>query len=352
MDVINFITVTLYGNILMLLFTKEKKNRLQIFGIIAIYIISGLSNFFLWKNLGRDGIYMLYPFTVHLPLLIYYIFVVKTSVCEAVFALTAAYMLTTPRKWLCIFFAYLLGGGTVANAVSEVAISAALVLLIAKFAAPIVVKIFKSNRKEANYLCFPPAAAYIITYATTVYSDILFSCPSVSIPVLTTVLSVFFIGFEVCFFNYSSDRTNKRHNKEMLDLQLRFIEKLAMHMDAGEIRFCENKTLNAFLAMYKAAAQRKNICFVCVCNLPEDINVCDILVALTGMMDDALLNAEKYIRLEIMQKNGQICIMIKSDGPGVYDGTMLATLHSVIAKNKGIIYTSESEYKIQLSVKK
>lgn len=349
MEVLNFIIVTLYGNILMFLFTKEEKSRRQTFGIIALYAACGLLNLVLNRFASSELLYMLYPATVHLPLLLYYIFVIKTPPSEAVFALTCAYMLTTPRKWICVLLVHLFGGGTAVSVLFETVVSAALLLLCARFIAPVVTKIFSSGKREAKYLCLLPATMYVITYATTVYSDFLQRFPAVTIPTLTTALSVFFIVFEVYFFSYVSDKAETRRSRELLDLQLRSVERLAEYMGSSEMYFCENKTVNAFLSMYKAAAKEHGVFLACSCNLSENIRTFDFLVVLTGILDDALCTAKEYIKLEAVAKNSQICVMAETDGAGVYNGTTLATLQSFVHKNRGFISTGEKNYKIQIS---
>ncbi len=352
MDVLEFITVTLYGNIIMLLFTKEKKSIRQIIGLAAVYVTCGLTNLFLNSIVNKDVIYMLYPLTVHLPLLLYFVFAVRTPVSQAVFALTAAYILTTPRKWICELIYFIFNNGIIAYTITQIVVTATLLLLITRFVSPVVIRIFNSSQKETGWLCLFPATVYAITYATTVYSNFLFQYPMITIPVLTTVLSTLFIGFEIYFFDYASEKASTRHNKELLELQLRSVERLAQHMDSVENYFCENKTLNAFLSMYASAAKTKDIFFTCNCNLTQGINIDDSLVSLTSMLDDAMNKSKKYIKVEALQKKSQICIMTETDGEGEYDPIMLATLNSVVRKNKGIIYFDKKSYKIQISIKK
>ena len=352
MIIYNFVIVTLYGMTIMLLFTKEKKSAAQIAGLGALFLLGGLLNLALSQRLSRSILYMLYPLTVHAPLMLYYAFVIKTPFYQNVFALTAAYMLTTPRKWLTEFMVYLLGGGMAVSVISEAAVSAALILLIAKFAAPRVIKIFDLEQREIKYIAVLPAAAYTITYATTVYSDLLFSRPTVTIPVLTTVLTVFFIGFEVCFFDYTNEKTEIRHSRELLDLQLRSVERLAGHLDGAENYFCADKRINAFLSMYRAAARAKNTVFVCGCSLPDGAGTADFLVVLTCMLDDAVSGAREYIRFDAAQKNDQLCIMTMTDGAANYDPILITTLNTVVKRHSGIIYTDKNNYKIQISIKK
>lgn len=351
MEVLNFIIVTLYGNNIMLFFTDANKSKLQLFGLLPLYIFSGVLNLVLWKFLKAEVLYMLYPFTVHLPLLLYYIFALKTPSCRALFALTAAYMLTTPRKWLCVLAKHFLGDGIFLSSAAEVLISAVLLILIYRYAAPVVNKVFKSNPREADRLCILPSAVYIITYATTVYSDFLFRFPMITIPVLTTVLTVFFVGFEIYFFDYTLERASIHHEKEMFDLQIRSIERLATHIK-GEDVFCENKTVNSFLSMYKAAAKGKGVEFICRCSVSPDINTLETVAVLTDAVEAALESAEKYIEIEVLQKKGQICIMIKTDAAPIYDESVNSMLSIAVGKSGGLIYMDENNYKIQISIKK
>ena len=282
LDVLNFIVVTLYGNVLMLLFTKQKVSKAHAAGLTLLYLFSGLLNLLLHEFVSNDVLYMLYPLTVHLPLLVYYICAMKTPLPQAVFALTAAYVLTTPRKWLCLLAAYALG----------------------------------------------------------------------SIPILSTVLALFCIGFAVYFFDCAFEKVNNRHNRDLLALQQCAAERMAAMLDGGESYFCENKTVNAFLSMYQAAAKASGILFVCNCNLPSGTKLATLLAVLTAVLDDALGKAKEYIKLEALQKNGQLCLMAQTDASAVYNAAMLATLNAVAHENNGILHTDTTYYSILISMKK
>ena len=352
LEVLNFVTVTLYGNVIMYLFTEEEKDRVRLLGLAVLYLFCGALNLFLHRHFSDELLYMLYPFTVHLPLLVYYVTAVGTPLYRAIFALTAAYMLTTPRKWISVAAAYLCGGGVAASAASEIIVSAVLLWLIAKFMAPAVIGIFKSNANEADWLCLPTATAYLVTYAVTVYSDALVRFPSVTIPVLTTLLSVFFIVFEIYFFEYLSKKTQLRYRRDLFDVQLHSVKKLAEYIGGGEEFFCKNKMANAFLSMYKKAAEKKGVLFVCNCNLPEETADFDMLAVLTTLLDDALYGAEKFVKAEVLQNKLQICINISTDAPGVYGNTALDTVEAIVSANNGMLYTDMNRYQIKISIRK
>ncbi len=351
MDIFNYIVVTLYGYIITLLFTKETKALRHAIGLCALFCASGIINLALYKSVSAQTLYMLYPLTVHLPLFIYFMLFLKSSFYETLFALTTAYMLTEPRKQLCELLSYALGGNTLAIVFSEIFVSAVLLFLIKKFLSPIVIRIFKSEKKEANYLCIIPTAIYLITYALTVYSDFLYRFPVITIPVLTSVLSVLFICFLLFFFEYICFNEDIRHGRELLNLQLMSAKKLIDYMDKSGTSLCQNKTVNAFLCMYQKEAKQKNIDFVCFSNLNETSgDISETAVIITSMLDDAMERANSRIEFEISQKNGQLCAMALSDAKGIYSPSMLGVLNSIAKKYGGMLYTDETSYKVQISV--
>ena len=73
MEVLNFVTVTLYGNVIMYLFTEEEKDRMRLLGFAALYLFCEALNLFLHRHFSEELLYMLYPFTVHLPLSVFFI---------------------------------------------------------------------------------------------------------------------------------------------------------------------------------------------------------------------------------------------------------------------------------------
>ena len=350
MDAFYYIIVTVFGNIVTALFTKEKKSAKTIVHLILLFALCGIENLILQQRLSTDLIYMLYPLTVYLPLILYYIFVLKTPVCQAIFAVTGAYMLTTPRKWICLFFKNMINGGAAADILIQICVSAGLIFVVYKFVSPVVIKIFSFGKQEANYLCVMPLTAYIITYATTVYSDVLFKYPSITIPLLTTVMSVSFIGFEVYFFNYSAKKSNLQHAQELFKMQINSAKKLFLSKEEENF-FCKNQAANSLLSMYKYAAKEKNILFACSCKLPEDTDSAEVFAILSYILNSALNSAKSYIKLEILKIKNQIFIKVQTDGDASYETSFLNTLQLACSKSGGMLYTNNKQYDIQVAIK-
>ena len=130
----------------------------------------------------------------------------------------------------------MINGGAATDILIQICVSAGLIFVVYKSVSPVVIKIFSFGKQEANYLCVMPLTAYIITYATTVYSDVLFKYPSITIPLLTTVMSVSFIGFEVYFFNYSAEKSNLQHAQELFKMQINSAKKLFLSKAEEKIR--------------------------------------------------------------------------------------------------------------------
>lgn len=361
-DVVNFIVVTLYGSIITLLFAKNKCGISELCGMIAVFVFGGLLNLGLsvFAKLGNDVLYMVYPLTVHLPLLLFCVFVLKVRFCRALFALTTAYILTTPRKWLFVFlkqlFSLLFGGSTLdanlfVSAAADIISSAVILAVTVKFAVPSVRRVFGSKEKETDLLCILPAAVYVVIYATTVYSDFLYGRPEITMPILTTLLSMFFIAFTIFVFDLVSGKRELRHSEELLEMQHRAVSKLSHFIGGDERWYCKNTLINDYLSMYDAAAKSAGILFVCNCNFSEDTETDASLVIITSILDDVLGKAKKHIKLEALRKRNRIDIMVEADCGADYGASLLPTLGGAVRKNNGIIFSDENIYKIQISIK-
>lgn len=356
-DVVNFIVVTVYGSVLTLLFAKDKCGTAELCGMSGVFVFGGLLNLMLsvFASLGNDVLYMLYPLTVHLTLLLFIVFVLKVRFCRALFALTTAYILTTPRKWLFVLlgnvFYRAFGENIFSDTAAEIIPSALILVLTAKFAVPSVRRVFGSKEKETDLLCILPAAVYVMIYATTVYSDFLYGRPEITMPILTTLLSIFFIAFTVFVFDLVSGKRELRHSEELLEIQHRAVSKLSRFIGGDERWYCKNTLINDYLSMYDAAAKSAGILFVCNCNFSEETDTDAALVIITSILDDALGKAKKHIKLEALRKRNRIDIMVEADCGADYGSSLLLTLGSAVRKNNGIIYSDESIYKIQISIK-
>lgn len=362
-DVVNFIVVTLYGSIITLLFAKNKCGISELCGMIAVFVFGGLLNLGLsvFAKLGNDVLYMVYPLTVHLPLLLFCVFVLKVRFCRALFAADNGIHSHDAEKVASSFFSNSCFHFYSAEArltqiclylrQQDIISSAVILAVTVKFAVPSVRRDFRLKGERTDLLCILPAAVYVVIYATTVYSDFLYGRPEITMPILTTLLSMFFIAFTIFVFDLVSGKRELRHSEELLEMQHRAVSKLSHFIGGDERWYCKNTLINDYLSMYDAAAKSAGILFVCNCNFSEDTETDASLVIITSILDDVLGKAKKHIKLEALRKRNRIDIMVEADCGADYGASLLPTLGGAVRKNNGIIFSDENIYKIQISIK-
>ncbi|MEG2669899.1 MAG: hypothetical protein RR957_05485, partial [Oscillospiraceae bacterium] len=117
LNVIHYLSVTFFGMVLVIWFCNIKITIRTLAEFMGLGILGGLINLYVSIKLEGEAVYLFYPLTIHLPLLVFCMIRQKRFVWQSVFAITMAYMLTTPRKWLFEFLAHLCGGTVVVTIV-------------------------------------------------------------------------------------------------------------------------------------------------------------------------------------------------------------------------------------------
>lgn len=188
---LDWISVFLYGVVLTLSFLKLKLTRKNIMaavflslGCIAIQIVI----VYLW---GFGVVNKAYPFIVHIPLCVLCVYYYKKSVASSIFALLAVYMLTIPRNLLGLVPSILLPDIPYALDTYKTLITIPLLILLLRYWTPGTWGFLSQPDRILWIQMIPFALYYIIAYATTVYSQILYDTNILVISFIMTLFAIF-----------------------------------------------------------------------------------------------------------------------------------------------------------------
>mgnify|MGYP000778438413 FL=1 len=223
--------------------------------------------------------------------------------------------------------------------------------------------IFSKENKELVIIGFLPFIYYIFDYASTKFSNLLYSGNKVVVEFMGFAFSIGYLIFLLVYFKESEKKSEIRQYSDRMEMQLISLQKeieqvrnseqtlailrhdmrhhlnLILSMlnqnhpekaisyiqeidtaydDTIVTRYCKNETLNSVISIYKTRFLERNINFlpeICVQkDLPcPDLSLCTIL---SNALENALhalehTSGEKWVSLHIMQKENILLLEIK-----------------------------------------
>ena len=363
LELINYAFVLFFGIIVALYladisFSENKK--LYILTILTFSLVQ-LAFYLL---MGVDIMYKCYPLLIHLPLMLLIWLRFHRSLPISVIAVLAAYLMCTPRKWIGTFVAFFYGGDPlVANLVSILA-TIQLLYIIIKFISPYIIRLKYESRTTLLLFVMLPLAYYILEYAFTVYTDLLYPGGPVVIDFMDSFIVVSFFILSMLSLKFSSEknkaerenillttaaiqarkeiaqlsdsqkqasiyRHDLRHHMNFIqsclddgkiDAACTYINEICTDLEHSRVvRYCVNDSVNLIVSSYANKAAESGIPMQISITATEfaRFQITDLCSLFANALENALHACEqmnpksnRYITLKVYEKNSQLCINV------------------------------------------
>ena len=238
--------------------------------------------------------------------------------------------------------------------------------IIKKYVAKSVQHLIERSVKSCLIFGAVPAFYYLLDYATTVYTNFLYSGTRVSVQFMPFIVSAFYFVFALFYYAEIQKQAKVERERDMLVMQLRqgqtelasmrqkqqiaaayrhdmrhhfallqglaskeYIEEIKAYLQTAQsdmdaitpIHFCENETVNLILSSYATKAKQSEILLTIDVKLPDSLIFSD--TELCSLLSNALENAihacenisdcnKRYIKLRMFYKNNKLCIDIRN----------------------------------------
>ena len=183
---------------------------------MAVMLIPQGAVYLIWS---ADFRLRVYPLIVHLPLLLLLYVLTKKLWSPAVSILTA-YLFCQLRRWVALLAAVVLPGGAIVQDLTELAVTAPLLLFLLRFAAPAIRQLFGYPMKIQCCFGAIPALYYAFDYLTRVYTDLLSSGEPVVVEFMPFVCCAAYLIFLLFNFTEERKRARLRDIQKNLEIQL------------------------------------------------------------------------------------------------------------------------------------
>lgn len=330
----NDAAVSVFGGLLSAAFCRAldtSRNR-RIFWLgMAVMLISQGAVFLLWSAEIR---LQLYPFIVHLPLLILLYGLTGKWLWPAI-SILSAYLFCQMRRWLALLAAVVLPGEEVTQKAAELILTLPLLLVLLRFAAPAIRQLMEHPVKVQCQFGLIPALYYGFDYLTRIYTDLLFSGSPVVVEFMPTVCSLAYLVF--LLYNFAEEhkyhllrqvqdnlklqvaqaareigalresqamtaryRHDLRHHLQYLlsciengqaERAKQYIAGIRAELEAQQVRrYCENEAVNLILSAFVERAEKTGITMEIQGAVPALLTVSDndLCVILSNALENAI----------------------------------------------------------------
>lgn len=220
LSIFNYGLVLIYGLFLSTAIAGGCQNRRQQRLIAALIPVFLLIQSAFWLLLGVATAKQFYPLIVHLPLALVLIFALKKPVWESIISTCTAYLCCQLPRWVDLFAAAVTRSPLVGEITYTIAIVPSYLLLRRYF----------TDAAHTAMTCSPtapllfgslPVAYYIFDYATTIYSDLLYSSFYVLAEFLPTALIIFYVAFLTAYQTQLRNGAEAEMQRSLLEAELK-----------------------------------------------------------------------------------------------------------------------------------
>ena len=327
----------------------------------------GVAQILFYLIMGETLLYKCYPLLIHLPLILLIRLVFHRNLYIATISVLSAYLLCTPRKWLGTLAASFFHGNPLVSNIVSICVTIPLLYLVIRYIAPYILRLKYENKKTLLLFFLLPLSYYILEYAFTVYTDLLYTGGPVIIDFMDSFIVLFFFILSMVSLDFADKKSTAerenlllttaaaqaqkeiaqlsasqkqaaiyrhdlRHHMTFLqncimenksDQALEYIHQICTDIDNScVIRYCANDALNLILSSYAHQAKDAgiNLQFLVTATDFTRFQITDLCSLFANALENAIHACEKipssqkrYIILKVYEKNNRICIHIANN---------------------------------------
>lgn len=361
--------VLLFGIALSVCFAGIPHTRRNVFSTVALLFFSFLVQATILLLFGAESVVRAYPFVVHLPLMIVLITWFKRPLAISTVSVFSAYLCCQVPNWVLLVSTAISRSQTVGYMFYLPSVLIIFYLLV-RFVVGPVSRLMEQSVRTCLLFGAVPFFYYLFDYATTIYTDLLYSGTIVAVQFMPTVVAMFYFLFVLLYYSETKNRENAQrdsdnmaallHKAEVEFSSLRAMQEQAINyrhdlrhhlglisrfLEHGEVqkakdylgqiqvevdsitplRFCENETVNLVLSSFSGRAEKHGIILSVKADLPQELNIpnTELCSVLSNGLENALNAVEKVtdfslrrVYIECRVDRNQFLLMIENPYQG------------------------------------
>ena len=351
----HFVLTLIFGVILSAAFAGIKRSKENYFKLGCFIAVSACLQGLAFKFCGTEQTLKLYPFLIHLPLVLFFNWSYKLPYYSSLLAVATAYLCCQLTKWLGMLSVFFLPEQWLYYTV-RIIVTLPLLWLLVRYISPSFALLVRLPFREVTTLGMVPFMYYIYDYITTVYTKVLYS----GSPLITEFLGFFLcIAYLVFLYIFAQEYLAKKElqlQNQLIELKVQstmheltqtrqmqyqlsimrhdmrhFISTAAMLVQQGKYsealqylgneqkeleslllaRYCSNDYINAVIVKYQDKCHLKSIAFETEISLGASIPCSEL--AFSTILDNGLENAFEAVS-KLADGRGRLILYLKQNG--------------------------------------
>jgi len=358
-----------FGVAVSLLFAGAKCGKKSKIVIAVFYIVNILIQIICWQMFGLEITLKLYPFITHIPSVLFISLYFKKACLISTGSVLTAYLCCQIPKWIGSV-AKAIVGGKFSEHIAYFIAACIVYYFLKKYVATSVMQLMERSVHSCLLFCAVPLLYYLFDYATTVYTELLYTGAPEAVQFTPSVICTFYLIFVLLYYNESKKQAEVQRERDIFAAQLLQaqselenmrllqhntmvyrhdmrhhlsliggfaadgdLQKIKDYLASTEtaidaltpVRFCENETVNLILTSFQKKATKKQVILQTDVKLPAALNINDTeLCALLSNALENAINAAGLIEDEKLRKvfikatvnNGKLLISTKNTYTG------------------------------------
>ena len=212
LNLINYIFVLIFGIVVSFYFADipwEDNKKLHIYTLMGFILLQAIC----YMLLGEHTLYKSYPFLIHIPLILVIRFICHRNIYISSIAVLSAYLMCTPRKWFGTVAAYIFNDIPMISDITTIIVTIPLILVVIKYLSPYMIRLKNESKTIISLFFLLPLTYYILEYAFTVYTDILYRGEPVVIEFMDSFIVILYLILSIVTLTLSNKKnTAEREN--------------------------------------------------------------------------------------------------------------------------------------------
>lgn len=325
--------VLVFGVAVSFLFAGVKRTRAGELALVIFYAFILLIQLLCWQILGLQLTMKLYPFITHLPSIVFLVLYFKRPWLISISSVLTAYLCCQIPKWIGSMAATIFNS-RYADHIAYFVAMCVVFYFLKIYVAESVVQLVERSTRSCLLFTAVPLLYYLFDYATTVYTNLLYSGAREAVQFTPSVICTFYLVFVILYYNESQKQAKAQRERDIfasqfqharvkLDAMRRMqnntviyrhdmrhhlsliggfvadgdLAKIKEYLASTEaaidaltpIRYCENETVNLILSSFESKARKIQVTLHTDVKLPEELDVND--TELCALLSNALENA-------------------------------------------------------------
>ena len=212
LNLINYGFVLIFGIIVSFYFAGIQWEDNKCLFILTTVIFALFQALF-YVLLGENVLYKCYPVLIHIPLILIIRYICHQNIYISFIAVMSAYLMCTPRKWFGTLAKYIFPEIPIISDVVTIVITIPLLIVVIKYISPYIIKLKEESKNIISMFFLLPLTYYILEYALTVYTNLLYTGKAVIIEFMDSFIVVLYFFLSIVTLSMSNKKnTAEREN--------------------------------------------------------------------------------------------------------------------------------------------